>query len=562
MFKLKSLQSRVLLIVGVLFLVVTSVHSVFEYRSKLDFIIQGGKTLAKFQYKPVKQLIDEHGTAVTSKMVKAVKKDYGFNISVVVPDGSGFKYQAKTHTLTIPKKMFPWLRKVMKADKPLFRRVTKNNKELITYYAQMRDKSGRVTGVVAIPRNITSELDRLNREALYTVIMALFSMSLFFIGVHFALGRMLNNPLKDILVFFERAEEGDYKKRLGEYPVEIGKLALGVNGLMDTVEKMINKNKEERAKAVEQAEHSEKVALDAKTQHDQVRSLIERMSGMAHNISAISDKLADAAGYLVNELARSGRGLEDQKLQSGALSEAVEEMKNVATEVAHSASSAADRAESARNKARTGAEIVEQVVSLNLTLQGKAEELKDNMGELQEHAESIGKVVEVISDIADQTNLLALNAAIEAARAGESGRGFAVVADEVRKLAEKTVQATHEVENTVHKIQQGTGKSFENTAAAVLSISSNAKLSGRSGEMLKEIVDIAAVTADQVKTIVNAAEKQSIDSEELSNSTLIINSIANNNSKSMAVCLDAVESINELTSELHEVVNDLRSIES
>ena len=126
------------------------------------------------------------------------------------------------------------------------------------------------------------------------------------------------------------------------------------------------------------------------------------------------------------------------------------------------------------------------------------------MDGIEESSRRIGRIIDVIEDIAFQTNLLALNAGIEAARAGEAGRGFAVVATEVRSLAQRSSSAAHEIGALI----QDSGAQVQNGVGIVRGV----------GNSLDEIVTAFAVVSDQISGIVQATRAQALNVDEVNTS--------------------------------------------
>ena len=274
--------------------------------------------------------------------------------------------------------------------------------------------------------------------------------------------------------------------------------------------------------------------------------------------SNISDRVAAASEQLSAQVEQISRGAEMQRDRVGSTATAMEEMNATVLEVARNAGQASEQSEMTRHKAEEGAVLVNNVVKSINQVNTVAANLQENMQGLGKQAESIGGVMNVISDIADQTNLLALNAAIEAARAGEAGRGFAVVADEVRKLAEKTMQATQEVGSNIRAIQQSAQLNINEVGNAVKNINDATGLANSSGSALKEIVDLAAGNSSVVASIATAAEQQSATSEEINRAIEEINRIVSETSEGMVQSSAAVQELSGMAQDLRRIMEQLR----
>ena len=279
---------------------------------------------------------------------------------------------------------------------------------------------------------------------------------------------------------------------------------------------------------------------------------------VAEEAVSIADRVAAASEELSAQVEEVSRGAEMQRDRVESTATAMNEMNATVLEVARNAGHASEQSEGTRKKADNGFELVNKVVRAINGVNTVALGLQNNMTELGRQAESIGGVMNVISDIADQTNLLALNAAIEAARAGEAGRGFAVVADEVRKLAEKTMEATKEVGSNIQAIQNSARTNIGEVSSAVKNIGDATELANASGQALHEIVELASSNSGVVASIATAAEEQSATSEEINNALEEVSRIVSETAGGMVQASSAVQDLAHTAQQLKSVMERLR----
>ena len=260
---------------------------------------------------------------------------------------------------------------------------------------------------------------------------------------------------------------------------------------------------------------------------------------IADSVNYSIDALRDLVGTINKTAVQVGSAVRKTQNTTGQLEEAsIAQAKEISsagaaiTKISQSMSKisekASDSAEVARKSvgiAHNGGETVRQTIAGMETIREQIQETSKRIKRLGESSQEIGDIVNLITEISDQTNILALNAAIQASMAGEAGRGFAVVADEVQRLAERTGDATKQIEALVKTIQADTNEASTSMEQSTANVVKGAKLTENAGSALDRIEQVSMNLAQRILEISDSTKAQASESVKITKSMGVIQQI-------------------------------------
>lgn len=367
-----------------------------------------------------------------------------------------------------------------------------------SHFETMRDQIDKLTDInLELADKASKEAQSIYNRIFITISTMVVVASLFGIAMSIVLGLSISRPIKMAVAGLKDIAEGNGDLTL-RLPVtsrdEVGELATWFNVFIEKLQGIIRD-----------------ISGGVKTLASSSTELTSVSTQMNQGIRSVSNKssaVSSASGEMSTSMNNVASAVEQSAANTNMLATASEEMSSTINEIAKNAEKAREISNQAARRAATAT---------------------DNIDQLGVAANSIGKVIETITDISEQVNLLALNATIEAARAGEAGKGFAVVANEIKELAKQTADATQDIREKIEGIQ-GT------TSITVKEIT--------------EITDVIAEVNEVVTTIAAAVEEQSAATSE----------IAGNVAQVSTGIQEVSENVNQSSLSVSEISKDISDV--
>ena len=287
---------------------------------------------------------------------------------------------------------------------------------------------------------------------------------------------------------------------------------------------------------------------------DSFNYAIEELRKLVATVNETSIMVDSAAKQTENTASHLAKAAENQAREINAATESVVSMAASIEEVSGNAERSSDVARHSVEVAHKGGEAVRRTIDGMNAIRETIQDTSKRIKRLGESSQEIGNIVELINDIAEQTNILALNASIQASMAGEAGRGFAVVADEVQRLAERSTNATKQIEVLVRTIQADTNEAVVSMERSTTDVVGGALLAENAGAALDEIEQVSNQIASLVQNISGSARQQAGSAADVTRRTTRLREISEQTGKATSATAAAISKLSELASQLRKTV--------
>ncbi len=280
---------------------------------------------------------------------------------------------------------------------------------------------------------------------------------------------------------------------------------------------------------------------------EELRKLVATVNNTALMVDMATKQTENTAAHLA-------KAADNQAREINAATESIVSMAASIEEVSGNAERSSDVARHSVEVAHKGGEAVRRTIDGMNAIRETIQETSKRIKRLGESSQEIGNIVELINDIAEQTNILALNASIQASMAGEAGRGFAVVADEVQRLAERSTNATKQIEVLVRTIQADTNEAVVSMERSTTDVVGGALLAENAGAALDEIEQVSNQIASLVQNISSSARQQAGSAADVTRRTTRLREIGDQTGKATTATAASISKLSELATQLRKTV--------
>ena len=284
---------------------------------------------------------------------------------------------------------------------------------------------------------------------------------------------------------------------------------------------------------------------------------IDSLGRHVDSISATSADIAEGADMVMSNAEKVSANAEHGKEAVQQVLRAMEDLSVTVADVSNRTEEVSTSSAQADKLAKLGTDMAQTAEDGMRVIKASANDMDRIIKEIQDEMNNIGKIVDIITEIAGQTNLLALNAAIEAARAGDAGRGFAVVAAEVKDLSQQSRASAGSIAAMISSLQKKSEAAASATKEAIDAVSQGSDVLEKTLVVFSDLVKSVDDISTTIERVAGMTEEQAATVEEITGSVNEVSHMmvesANEAESSTSVTKETAAAVNELNGAVHEL---------